>query len=248
VRGRSTATREEAPLSYDIMLYRLSGTGDPLAQARERGQSREEPTPSAEKDQRRARLATDLLALHPSLYSAPFDKGPSFGCGIDTRDPECAVPLIEIDIDDAIVTFPYSANFERILPELKRVIEVFERHGYTAYDPQIDAVLTPSSNLLESASSFATTGVEAIQQMLARGETVIAGTGGLVGHPAGKKHSWTVVGFVIVLIAAIGFVLVQQLTMSGPPPSARKELRDALERVKNPGTWYRESLPYPERR
>jgi hypothetical protein len=65
-------------VSYDIMLYRLSGTDDRLAQARERRETREEP--SAEKDQDRAKLVTDLLALHPSLFSAPFDKGPSFGC------------------------------------------------------------------------------------------------------------------------------------------------------------------------
>jgi len=230
------------------MLYRLSGAGDLLAQARERDQRQEAPTPSAEKDQDRARVVSDLLALHPSLYSAPFDKGSSFGSVVDTRDDdECCVPLIYVEIDSAMVTFPYSADFERILPELKRVIEVFERHGYTAYDRQIDAILTSSSSLLQSGSSFATTRDEAVQQMLARGETVIGGTGGLIGKPTEKKHSWKVIGVVIFLIAAIGVVVVRQQRMSELPPNVKKELRDLQERAKNPGTWGRESLPKPER-
>jgi shikimate kinase len=242
------ATCKEALLSYDIELYRLSGAGDLLAQVRERRQRQEEPTPSAEKDQDRAKLAADLVALHPSLYSAPYDKGPSFGCVVDATDLECPVPLIYIDIDDAMVTFPYSANFERILPELKRVIEVFERHGYTAYDRQIDAILTSSSSLLESASSFATTGAEAVQQMLARGETVIGGGGELIGAPTEKKPSWTVLGFVIFLVAAIGLVVARQQYMSELPPNPTKELRDLQERLKNRGSLYPESLPNPERR
>jgi hypothetical protein len=234
-------------LSYDIMLYRLSGTEDPLAQVHARRQRQGEPTPSADKDRERAKLVTDLLALHPSLFSAPFDKGPSFGCGVDTTDPECCVPLIEIGIDDAIVTFPYSANFERIRPELKRVIEVFERHGYTAYDRQIHAILTASSSFRESASSFATTGHEAVQQMLARGEIVVGGTGELIGTPS-QKRSWTYIGLVVFLVAAIGVVVTRQQYRSELPPYATKELRDLQERLKSGGTLYPESLPHPERR
>jgi hypothetical protein len=233
-------------LSYDIMLYRLSGTGDRLAQARERRETREEP--SAEKDRDRGKLVSDLLTLHPSLFSASFDKGPSFGCAIDTTDPECCVPLIEIGIDDAIVTFSYSADFERIRPELKRVIEVFERHGYTAYDPQIDAILTSSSSFRQSASSFATTGHDAVQHMLARGETVIGGTGELIGAPSKKKHSWTLIGVVVFVLAAIGVVVTKQQYSSGLPPYATKELRDFQERLKNPGTSHPESPRNPERR
>jgi hypothetical protein len=230
------------------MLYRLSGTEDPLAQVHARRQRQGEPTPSAEKDRERAKLVTDLLALHPSLFSAPFDKGPSFGCGVDTTDFDCPVPLIEIGIDDAIVTFPYSADFERIRPELKRVIEVFERHGYTAYDRQIDAILTASSSFRESASSFATTRDEALEQMLARGETVIGGTGELIGAPSEKKRSWTVIGLVVFLVAAIGVVVTRQQYRSELPPYATKELRDLQERLKSGGILYPESLPHPERR
>jgi hypothetical protein len=230
------------------MLYRLSATGDLLAQARARGQRPDEPTPSAEKDQDRAKLAADLVALHPSLYSAPYDKGPSFGCVVDTTDLECPVPLIYIDIDDAMVTFSYSADFERILPELKRVIEVFERHGYTAYDRQIDAILNSSSSLLQSASSFATTRDEAVQQMLAHGETVIGGTGGLIGAASEKKRSWKVIGVVAFLVAAIGLVVVRQQYMGELPPNATRELQDLQERLKNTGSLFGKSLPQPERR
>jgi hypothetical protein len=235
-------------LSYDIMLYRLSGTADLLAQARARREGPEEQTPSVEKDRERAKLVADLLALDPSLYSRPSHKGPSFGLGIYTTDLECPVPLIEIDIDDAIVTFPYSADFERIRPELTRVIKVFERHGYTAYDPQIDAILTSSSSFLESASSFATTGHDAVRHMQARGETVIGRTGQLTGAPSQKKRSLTLLGLVVFVLAAIGVVVTRQQYASGLPPYATKELRDLQERLKSPGTLFPESLPHPERR
>lgn len=234
-------------MSYDIEFLRLAVPGHLLAEVhrvrnatiqreeeaarREEGLPQPIPTASAEQDERRAKLVADLVALHPSLYSAPFDKKPSYGFVIDTSDPErCHVPYIAVGsyfdagIDSASATFPYSANFELVLPELKRVIAVFERHGYTAYDRQIDAVLASSSNLLESNASFLATRDEVVGQMLARGETV-------VGYPIGRRPSWTVAGAVVILVAAIALVLLRQHFAAEPPRSVKKELRDLQERM-----------------
>ena len=112
-----------------------------------------------------------------------------------------------------------------MLPELKPVIEVFERHGYTAYDRQIDAVLTPSSSFLESASSFVTTATEAVRQMQARGEIVI-------GYPREKMVSRTIAGMVLFIIASIVIVLLRQ--QAELPPNMKKELRDLQERISKP--------------
>src|SRR5215813_5756903 len=104
----------EEPMSYDIEMLRLSGVGNILEQAREARQSlmarvergEEGPRPSPEEDDRRAKLAADLVALHPSLRIDPFDQG---GCAIYSEDPDCAVPNIFIEIEVASVSFSYSS-------------------------------------------------------------------------------------------------------------------------------------------
>jgi hypothetical protein len=237
-------------LSYDIEFLRLSGSGNLLAQVHqardaairleEEAGSRQEalpepiPSTSAQEDERRAKLVADLVALHPSLYSAPFSTGPSYGFVVDTHDPhQCPVPYIAVGpyigmgIDGASTSFPYSADFQLVLPELKRVIEVFERHGYTAYDRQIDAVVTASSSFLDTNSSFVTTRDEVVGQMLARGERVI-------GYPIQRNPHLAVAGAVIVLAAAIALVLLRQHYATELPPSVKKELRDLQDRTKRP--------------
>jgi hypothetical protein len=213
-------------------MLRLSGPGDPLMQVHrardarisqdERGQ---EQTSSPEEVERRAKLAADLVALHESLYVAPFDRGWSHGCVVDTDDPDCRIPYIEIDIDGGFVTFPYSADFEALLPGLKRVIEVFERHGYTAYDRQTDTIVTSSVSFQESGDSFAAIRDAAVGQMRARGETV-------VGLPTQTRPSGTVAGLVILVVTIAVLVLLQQYYTSQRPPSVIKELNELQDRMK----------------
>jgi hypothetical protein len=218
-------------LSYDIEMLRLSGPDDLLTQAHrardaaiQRDQRGLEQTSSREEEEGRAKLAADLVALHPSLYTAPFDKGMSHGCVVTTDGSDCGIPYIEIGVDSAIVTFPYSADFESLLPGLKRVIEVFERHGYTAYDRQTDTIVSSSASFQESGLSFAATRDEAVEQMLARGETV-------VGLPTRRRPSWTTTGLVI-LVVAVAVVLIQRHYASQRPPSVTKELHDLQDRIK----------------
>ena len=136
----------------------------------------------------------------------------------------CGIPYIEIDAGGGIVTFPYSADFGAVLPGLKRVIEVFERHGYTAYDRQTDTIVTSSARFQDSGLSFAATRDSALEQMWEHGETV-------VGRPTRKSSSWMSAGLVI-LVVWIAVVLIQQHDASQRPPSVTKELQELPDRLK----------------
>jgi hypothetical protein len=222
-------------VSYDIEMMRLSQPGDLLAQAHRvrkeeirRDEEGVDAVPSPEKDESRAKLVADLIALHPSLYSEPHQDGPSYGCEILTDDHECCVPYIVIRIDDALVSFSYAADFELVLPELKRVIGVFERHGYTAYDPQTDSIVTSGSTFRENAASFAATRDSVVRQLQARGEIVL-------GYPTPRKRFWTGAAVTILLLVAAAVLIRQHYASQTPPgPSplqkASKEPKDLLDR------------------
>lgn len=224
-----------ARLSYDIEMMRLSGPGDPLAQARrarEEAIRREnegiEVVSDPRKDEDRAKLAADLVALHPSLYSEIFPRGASYACAILTDDRECPIPDIDIGIDVAFVTFSYSADFHRVAPELRRIIAVFERHGYTAYDRQTDSIVTSSSSFGDSEDSFTATRNSVVSQMQVRGETVF-------GYPTLRRPFWAVAALAILGVAAvIGVVLLRQHYDNQMPEKARKELLDLEKRLRKP--------------
>src|SRR5262245_20757956 len=190
-------------MSYDIVMLRLAGTGEALKRTRERLEALarrvergEGPETNAEEDGRRARLTADLVALHPSLRIDPDNSGFSYGCVVCSEDPDCAVPDIFIGIELATVSFSYSADHSRIFPELQRVIAVFERHGYVAYDGQTDRLLSSSAE--PSASSFLATRSAVIGSMEARGETVIGWS------PANSRRGNTwLVGIVVLFLGSL---------------------------------------------
>jgi hypothetical protein len=192
-------------VSYDIDMLRLSGTGDLLVQARalteelflkeERG---ERPTPSAEDDLRRTALAADLVALHPSLRMEPSPQGFSHGCAIDTDDPDCEIPAIEIGIDTALVSFSYSADADRIFAALQPIIAVFARHGYVAYDPQSDSLLP--AHATPSAASFLRTRSQVFQQLEAQADFLI---GGATNNPLRG---------IVIALAGLGAVVLMGLS------------------------------------
>jgi len=201
-------------MSYDIEILRLSGTGDPLKEAREvrealttRYEQGLGPKPNAEEDDRRAKLTADLVALHPSLRIDPFDRGLSYGCVVYSEDPDCAVPDIFVGIEDATVSFSYSADHSRIFPELRRVIAVFEQHGYVAYDPQTDRLLSSSAE--PSASSFLATRSAVIASMEARGETVI-GWSPMAPNSRRRTHSF-LAGIVVLLLGSLAVLAIKEI-------------------------------------
>ena len=201
-------------MSYDIDMLRLSGTGEPLKQAREliealtrRDERGEGSTPSAEEDSRRAKLTADLVALHPSLRMDPDNGGFSYGCVVYCEDPDCAVPDIFIGIEQATVSFSYSADHSRIFPELQRVIAVFERHGYVTYDCQTDRLLSSSAE--PSASSFLATRSAVIASMEARGETVI-GWSPMAPNSRRRTHSF-LAGIVVLLLGSLAVLAIKEV-------------------------------------
>jgi len=224
-------------MSYDIDMLRLSGTGEPLKQAREliealtrRDERGEGSTPSAEEDSRRAKLTADLVALHPSLRMDPDNGGFSYGCVVYCEDPDCAVPDIFIGIEQATVSFSYSADHSRIFPELQRVIAVFERHGYVTYDCQTDRLLSSSAE--PSASSFLATRSAVIGSMEARGETVIGWS-----PPNSRRGTDTLlVGIVVLFLGLLAVLAVKDIVFRPKGElilrSERTRLPADLDRIK----------------
>lgn len=167
-------------MSYNIDFLRIPGIKDPLEEVEEvleeRGEQEErseEPTPSEAEDQRRQKLVDDLLALSPALRMEPYDGGFSYGCVITTDDESCPIPEIYIDIDSAFTSFSYSADFELMFDGIGKLLPVFYRHGYVAYDPQSETILEPDDDLTASTNT-ATATREAVADMLEqRGEIVL---------------------------------------------------------------------------
>lgn len=196
-------------MSYDIHMLRLSTTGDVLQRARSLFREREkEAEPAPENYDWRKGLAADLVALHPSLRMEPFDKGFPYGCVIDTDDPSCHVPYIEIGIDGGLVNFPYSANVDAVFTELQRVIAVFERHGCVAYDPQGDCVLTSAAPA--DPSSFQATKNSVLEQLSQHGEHVI-------GFSSPQPRSRKVIGILVFVVLA-GTLIALQIYRSQTGP------------------------------
>jgi hypothetical protein len=207
----------------------LAGAGDPVQEAREllAKDEEERAEPSEEEDRKRSALAADLVALHPSLRVEPSDNGFSYGCSFETDDPECPVPYIYVRIGTGSVSFSYSADPKVAFREAFRAIAVFERHGYAAYDPQTESMLSSSQSAEPGESSFRATRDAVVQQMRDRGEIVL-------GYPAPKKGSLLVPGLIVFVIVAIALVLIRQHYRVERSPETVKALRDAQDRLHPP--------------
>ncbi len=130
-------------MSYDICLFRPTGSDDLLQQATailEKGDS----APSAELDQIRLALVEDLKALHPAIQVQNSQKGFSHGCWLESGEVDCGIPYVEIGVSTGFMSGPYFRESNQIFLRFQRVLEIFEKHGYVAYDPQLDEILSAS--------------------------------------------------------------------------------------------------------
>jgi hypothetical protein len=131
-------------MSYDLHLIPKS-EGDP-AEAYERLDERE-PTADEERDLRR--LVADLQAVDPDLGVNGSGAGKGFWLqmGYENERP------VVIDIDGVTITMSWSYGADDPAPALAAVeqyLPVFDRHGYVAYDPQLERVYEPARDRLEA--------------------------------------------------------------------------------------------------
>jgi hypothetical protein len=127
-------------MSYDLHLLRQDvAAADPTAayEALEEQEERE-PSPMVEEELRR--LVADLQAASPGLDLAEQGRGFSLQLGYESERP------VVIDITAGEITMSWSYGAEDASPALAEVrtyLPVFERHGYVAYDPQLERIFDP---------------------------------------------------------------------------------------------------------
>lgn len=185
-----------------------------------------EPQPSEEEDRRRAALAVELVTLHPSLRVQPFDDGFSYGCVLETGDPACPIPYVDVGLGRGTVSFSYSSDPKAAFREAFRVIAIFERHGYTAYDPQTQSVLSSSGSAQLGESSFLATRDTVMRQMRERGETVL-------GFPEQKRTApELLVWLVLVVVVTTAVLLIRYHYIEERPPEMTQRLREAQEHLR----------------
>jgi hypothetical protein len=138
-------------VSYDLYLLRKNVVGDDPGAAYERleelaeGPSRP-PTPAEEEQLRR--LAADLRAASPGLDLSEPDQGFLLQLGYETERPV----VIDIGADEITMSWSFGADEAGpALAEVKVYLPVFDRHGYVAYDPQLERLFSPERDSGDAA-------------------------------------------------------------------------------------------------
>jgi hypothetical protein len=130
-------------VSYDLVLLRKERVGDDPAEAYEALEEDEaveaEPTPGEQEELRR--LAAELQAASPGLDLVEGVSGFMLQLGYESERPV----VIDIGGRDAITTmFSFGGDrADTALDEVETYLPVFERHGYVAYDPQLERLYSP---------------------------------------------------------------------------------------------------------
>ena len=122
-------------MSYDLYLLRKDEVRDDPTAAYERLEERvERQLDSAEEDRLR-RLAADLQAAHPGLDLSEPESGFLLQLGYEADRPV----VIDIGVDEITMSWSYGAEgTDAALEEVRSYLPVFDRHGYVAYDPQLE--------------------------------------------------------------------------------------------------------------
>jgi hypothetical protein len=137
-------------VSYGLVLLRKNRAGDDPAAAYEALEEDEEleVEPTAAEQEELRRLAADLQTASPGLDLVEGGPGFMLQLGYESERPV----VIDIAGPDAI-TMMFSFGGDRAdaaLDEVESYLPVFERHGYVAYDPQLERLYSPQRDRAEA--------------------------------------------------------------------------------------------------
>lgn len=139
-------------MSYDLHVFKQD-EGDPAAYERlEEDEEDEEREPTPEEEAELRRLAADLQAASPGLDLTEAGRGFLLQLGYETGRP------VVIDIGVGSITMSWSFGVDTAsaaLAEVRTYLPVFERHGYIAYDPQLERVFDPGRDAAEAEAAHA---------------------------------------------------------------------------------------------
>lgn len=136
-------------MSYDLYLLKESEVRDDPEAAFERLDYDANRTPTPDEEAQLRRLAADLQAASPGLDLTELVEG-SFllQLGYESERP------VVIDITATEITMRWSYGAEDSAPALSEVatyLPVFERHGYVAYDPQLEQLFDADRDTASAA-------------------------------------------------------------------------------------------------
>lgn len=167
-------------MSYDIAFLRCSDeerTPESVRQRLNEISGREDSAESvetpltAEQWKAMAAVVADLLALDPYLKSGDSENNRSPGMWISSDDDNCRIPDIDVGYESSSTWFSYSSSSD-IFDQIQRVIAVFDRHGYVAYDFQTDDIISPDETE-DLGAGFDNTKRRVVTELESRGEIVI---------------------------------------------------------------------------
>jgi hypothetical protein len=135
-------------VSYDLYLLRKDEIGQDPAAAYERLEELEEREPTEAEEEQLRQLAADLQAANPGLDLTEPEHGFLLQLGYETERPV----VIDIGADEISMSWSYGAeDAGPALEDVRRYLPVFDRHGYVAYDPQLETVFDPDRDSAEAA-------------------------------------------------------------------------------------------------
>lgn len=139
-------------MSYDLYLLKAEEVGeDPSAiseRLEERAEEEAEREPTPEEERQLRALAAELQATNPDLVLSEPDDGFFLQLGYDREQP------VVIDMTLGEIRMAWSFGAEDAGPALEQVrlyLPVFARHGYVAYDPQLERVFDVDRDAAEAA-------------------------------------------------------------------------------------------------
>jgi hypothetical protein len=122
-------------MSYDLYLLKKDEIGDDPSAAYERLEELEDREPTSEEERELRQLAADLQTANPGVDLVESPRGFVLQLGYEALRP------VTIDIGANEVTMSWSYGADEATPALEEVrlyLPIFERHGYVAYDPQLE--------------------------------------------------------------------------------------------------------------
>lgn len=135
-------------MSYDLWLLPRNELGDDPAAAYDGLAEREDRDPTPAEEQQLRQLAADLRAANPDLDLTEPEAGFLLQLGYETERPV----VIDIGVNEITMSWSYGADdAEPALAEVRRYLPVFERHGYVAYDPQLERLFDPDRDAADAA-------------------------------------------------------------------------------------------------
>jgi hypothetical protein len=138
-------------VSYDLVLLPKAEASDDPGAAYERLEEQEEREPSPHEEERLRELVNDLLAANPAVDLVESSAGFMLQLGYEAERP------VVIDISAGEITMSWSYGAENPSPALEEVcryLPVFERHGYVAYDPQLERLFDPDRDADDAAEIY----------------------------------------------------------------------------------------------